>query len=268
MAAAAEDTTEERLRANGLAIPEGHTIVSLAERPDLIVPTDQFNGSVWPAYMIESPTANGLFGRCFKDWPEIQFVLLDTAGDIVATNNAMPLFWAGTDDDLPTGWEDQVIRSVADHDGGRAPNTMGAMQIVVRPDLRGGGFAGKMLGAMQAAARAAGYRAVIACVRPTWKDRYPLTPIERYAVWTRADGLPFDPWIRLHARLGGRIVRPAPESMKLRGTVAEWEGWTGMTFPESAQYVIPGATSPLTIDRDRDEGICFDQNVWMVHDLG
>jgi hypothetical protein len=38
-----------------------------------------------------------------------------------------------------------------------------------------------MVGAMRAAAKAAGYRAVIACVRPTWKDRYPLAPIESYA---------------------------------------------------------------------------------------
>jgi hypothetical protein len=125
-----------------------------------------------------------------------------------------------------------------------------------------------MLGAMHAAGRAAGYRAVIACVRPTEKHRYPLTPIERYAEWTRPDGLPFDPWIRLHVRLGGRIVRAAPHSMRIRGSVADWEGWTGLSFPDSGPYVVPTATSPVTIDRERDEGVYFDENVWVVHDLG
>jgi hypothetical protein len=108
---------------------------------------------------------------------------------------------------------------------------------------------------------------VIACVRPNHKPRYPLTPIERYVAWTRDDGLPFDPWIRLHARLGGRIVRPAPRSMTIRGSVADWESWTGLRFPESGDYVVEGATQPVRIDRERDEGVYFDQNVWMVHAL-
>jgi hypothetical protein len=113
----------------------------------------------------------------------------------------------------------------------------------------------------------AGFRAVIACVRPTEKDRYPLTPIERYAAWKRADGLPFDPWIRLHVRLGGRVVRPSPESMTMRGTIADWESWTGLRFPDSGDYVVKGGTSPVRIDVDRDEGVYHDQNVWVVHDL-
>ena len=177
----------------------------------------------------------------------------------------MPLAWDGTDEGLPEGWREQVLQSVADLEAGRPMNTLGAMQIATRGDLRGAGLSGTMVGAMRAAAKAAGYRAVIACVRPTWKDRYPLAPIESYARWTRGDGLPFDPWIRLHARLGGRIVRAAPEAMMVRGSVADWESWTGMAFPESGRYVVPPATQPVVIDRERDEGVYFDQNVWMVH---
>lgn len=267
MTPAADASAETRLRATGLAVPEGHRIVSLAERPDLVDPSDHFNGAAWPPFMLESPIANGLFGRCFTDWPDFQFVLLDGAGAIVATNNAMPLAWDGTDEGLPAGWEDQVVRSVADRDAGREPNTLGAMQIVVDPKAQGGGYSGTMVGAMRAAARAAGYRAVIACVRPTWKERYPLIPVERYARWRRPDGLPFDPWIRLHARLGGRIVRASPQSMTMRGSVADWERWTGLAMPESGSYVVARATSPVLIDRERDEGLYRDENVWMVHDL-
>jgi hypothetical protein len=42
-------------------------------------------------------------------------------------------------------------------------------------------------------ARRQGLEALIAPVRPSWKERYPLVPIERYAGWRRADGLLFDP---------------------------------------------------------------------------
>jgi hypothetical protein len=124
-----------------------------------------------------------------------------------------------------------------------------------------------MLSAMRANARAHGLRSVIACVRPTWKPRYPLTPIERYAAWTRPDGEAFDPWIRLHVRLGGRIARPERESMTITGTVAEWEAWTGMAMPESGRYVVPGGCEPVTIDCDADLGTYHDSNVWIVHEL-
>jgi hypothetical protein len=87
-------------------------------------------------------------------------------------------------------------------------------------------------------------------VRPNWKERYPLIPIERYASWVREDGLPFDPWMRVHARLGAEILRPEPESLRIVGAVAEWEEWTGMAFPESGEYVVPHGLAPLRVDRE------------------
>ena len=49
-------------------------------------------------------------------------------------------------------------------------NTLGALQIVVDPARRGTGLAAFMVRAMQANARAHGFGALIACVRPTEKD--------------------------------------------------------------------------------------------------
>ena len=262
-----EGSTEARLRVAGLEIPAGHTFVSYAERPDLEDAIDVHMTGIFQPFMNEDPIANQTFPVAYDSFPEFQLILLDASGGVVAVANAMPLWWDGTDDGLPEGWDDQVLRSVADRDTGRAPNTLGAMLIVVNPALRGGGFAGTMVGAFRASARAAGLGAVIACVRPTDKERYPLMSIESYAAWRRDDGLPFDPWMRIHARLGGRVVRASPESMTMRGTIADWEAWTGLRFPESGDYVLTGGTSPVSIDLERDEGVYHDQNVWMVHDL-
>jgi hypothetical protein len=124
-----------------------------------------------------------------------------------------------------------------------------------------------MLAAMQAAARLSGLRALIACVRPTLLARYPLTPIATYARWTREDGLPFDPWIRIHVRLGGRMSRPESVSMRIVGSVAEWESWAGMPFPESGSYVVDGALAPVQIDRESDAGTYHEPDVWVIHDL-
>jgi hypothetical protein len=260
-------STASTLAAAGLEIPAGYTVVSYDERPDLDPAIDELMAATWPPFMNEDEVANAHFGRAYSDWPQFQTMLLDDAGTLVALGNAMPLDWDGTDERLPEGWREQVLRSVAALDEGRPVDTLGAMQIAMRGDARGGGLSGTMVGAMRAGAKAAGYRAVIANVRPTWKERYPLIPIASYARWRREDGLPFDPWMRLHARLGARVVRASPKALIINGSVADWESWTGMAFPESGRYVVPKATQPVTIDRERDEGVYFDENVWMVHDI-
>jgi hypothetical protein len=50
--------------------------------------------------------------------------------------------------------------------------------------------------------------------------------------------------------------------------VAEWEEWAQMAFPETGAYVVPGALAPVDIDRERDEGLYVEPNVWMVHPDG
>ena len=228
-------TTGERLAVHGLALPPGHTLVAVAEQPALRGPMGELNAAAWPEFMLHD--------------------------GVVAA-------WDGTDDDLPVGWDDQLLRTVAGMLPGSQPaDTLGALQIVVRPSRQGEGYAGIMLQAMRAIARSRGDRAVIACVRPTHKALYPLTLIERYALWTRDDGLPLDPWIRLHVRLGGRVVRGVPASMTIRGTVAEWCAWTGLEIPESGLYLPAGAAAPVQVDTATDLGVYCDPNVWVVHDL-
>jgi len=91
------------------------------------------------------------------------------------------------------------------------------------------------------------------------------TPMRRYVRWRREDGVPFDPWLRVHWHLGAKLLRVAPRSMAVTGTVAEWEEWTTMTFPESGRYIVPGALTPVTIDRRRNRGRYVEPNVWMRH---
>jgi hypothetical protein len=115
--------------------------------------------------------------------------------------------------------------------------------------------------------RAFGFGSLIAPVRPNWKDRYPITPIQRYVRWTREDGTAFDPWIRIHLRMGATLGPALPRSLRITGTVAEWETWTGMRFPESGDYVFPAGLAPLRVDTDRNLGEYWEPNVWLIHDL-
>lgn len=104
-------------------------------------------------------------------------------------------------------------------------------------------------------------------MRPNWKERYPPTPIERVRELGPADGSPFDPWIRVHVRLGSRIGPALPHSMRITGSVADWEAWTNMTFPESGHYVFPAGLTTLDIDREDDVGSYWNPKVWIVHHL-
>ena len=251
-----------------LALPPGHALVSAAEQPELRETLGDLSGIVWPEFMLHDAVSNELWGHLYADFAAYQMGLFDPVGDLVAVLNSAPLAWDGTDDGLPDGWDEQFRRSVDGHAGGVAPDTLGAIQIVVRPDRQGAGYSGVMVNAMLATASARGYRALIACVRPTDKARYPITPIERYARWTRADGLPVDPWIRLHVRMGGRIVRAAPASMRVEGTIADWREWTGLVFPDSGAYLPAGAAAPVDVDVEADRGVYLDPNVWIVHEVG
>jgi len=57
----------------------------------------------------------------------------------------------------------------------------------------------------------------------------------------------------------------APRALIILGTVANWERWTDMRFPDSGPYVVPGALQPVIIDRQSDEGRYEDPNIWMRH---
>jgi hypothetical protein len=80
-----------------------------------------------------------------------------------------------------------------------------------------------------------------------------------------ADGLHIDPWIRTHQRLSASILASAPRSMIITGTLAEWEAWTGMAFPESGPYVVPDALDLVDIDQEQNRGTYEETNLWMQH---
>src|SRR5262249_47717041 len=158
--------------------------------------------------------------------------------------------WDGTVAGLPAGIDGAIARGF-DEGGAHA---LCALVIMVPRDLQSRGLSRLAVEAMRDLAPSHRPESPVAPARADWKEGPPLVPIDRYAAWCRPDGLPFDPWLRVHARLGATILRPEPESLRITGTVAEWEQWTEMAFPESGEYWFPRGLAPLAIDVEADRG--------------
>jgi hypothetical protein len=214
-----------------------------------------------PEYNNHGDVLNVYWPRLTEELPDFQFHVLD-GEDMLARARTIPLRWDGTVEDLPDGIDGAIARGF---DEGGA-NTLCALVIMVPSDVQGRGASRLALQAMLAIAREHGFGALIAPVRPNWKERYPLTPIERYAEWRRDDGLLFDPWMRVHERLGASVLKPEPQSLRITARVAEWEKRVGMAFPETGEYVFPGGLATLAVDRERDVARYWEPNVWMLHD--
>jgi GNAT superfamily N-acetyltransferase len=244
-------------------------LVTWAERPELAErgPRSQ---DVWPEYNLHGDAFDPWWGALEAELPAYQFALHDEAGDaVLAEAHTGPLRWSGADAELPDGIDAALRASVAGHRAGEAADTLCAFAAEVDPRARARGLAAEVLEGMREIAARQGLRRLIAPVRPSWKERYPLVPIERYVTWRRDDGQLLDPWMRLHERVGARIATPLPRSLRITGTVAEWEAWTGLVFPDDGDYVFPHGLAPVTIDRTADEGRYWEPNVWMVHpDIG
>ena len=201
------------------------------------------------------------WGRLSLERPDFQLSVYEDDRP-VAVGNTVPLRWDGTVADLPAGIDGALERAFVEE----GADVLCALLIEVASAQQGRGVSRRVLEAMTELARTHGLDGLVAPVRPNWKERYPLVPIDRYSEWRRADGLLFDPWMRVHERLGARVLKPEPQSLRITGTVGEWESWTEMAFPESGEYVFPRGLALLAIDRAADVGSYWEPNVWMLHE--
>ena len=243
-----------------------YSVYTLDQRPELYKQTSQFS-EYWKLFMRQDAVSNEYWRTLHKNFAEFQFAMVDDENrEVIARGHSIPIIWDGTLDGLPPGWRDTFALGNEIHTRGDSPNTLSAIEITIKPHLRGQGISAKMVDAMRGIAKSHGFGDLIAPVRPSQKAQYPLTDIEHYIRWTQRDSdAPFDAWMRVHWKAGAEILKSAPESMIMKGTLAEWEEWAEMRFPESGAYIVPGALIPVEINCEADEGIYIEPNVWMWH---
>lgn len=221
----------------------------------------------WEEFMFHDPVSNRNWSRLHEWFSRFQFSFV-SKDDIIGVANSIPIYWDKPFDELPEeGWDWAFQKGVDDHMAGIRPNVLVGLQICVSSRCQGKGVSQLLIKEMISLAENEGYSHVLIPVRPNLKDKYPLTPIDDYIKWTREDGLPFDPWLRVHARCGGRILKPCHKAMYIPGSISEWEEWTGMKFPASGDFVVKGALVPVNIDITKNLGQYIEPNVWVVYAL-
>lgn len=238
-------------------------IFTLAERTDLV---DAFwaMDSSWPEFMKQDPIGNLYYGLVESHFSEYVLVVLDDDSAVAAQAYSVP-FPLDEGGELPDdGWRGAIRRGVRALHSGESCDAVSAIEIEVRPDLRGTGLSAVVLGALRDNARRLGHDALLAPVRPNGKQD-PHEPMTEYAARTRPDGLPADPWLRVHVRAGGRIEKVARCSMVISGTVEEWRDWTGLPFDATGPVEVPGALAPVHCDAGQRAAVYVEPNVWIRH---
>lgn len=245
------------------------TITTLAERPGLAV--DMWGmADTWPVFIGHDQCAATFLRRIWEELPEYAFVATDGEGAVVAKAYSVPFALRREGRGaLPDGGWDQVLQwAFADRAAGVEPDTVSAIEIAVTPALQGRGLSGRMLAAMRENARARGFGEVVAPVRPSAKHLEPATPMSAYAFRTReSDGLPHDPWLRVHVRAGGVVERVAPASMVVAGSLDQWREWTGLPFDKEGPVTVPAALVPVRCEPEHDYAVYVEPNVWVRHTL-
>jgi GNAT superfamily N-acetyltransferase len=237
----------------------------LADRPDLVGAMWDMPNS-WPEFMRHDPIGGLFYSNVERRFADHVLVAQDEAGGVAAQAFSVPFVLGGPD--LPVNGWDFVIRSglLASLHGDQ-PDAVSAVEIAVRTDLQGRGLSGRMLAAMRSNAARHGFAELVAPVRPNGKTDVH-EPMASYAFRTRDDGLPVDPWLRVHVRAGGVVDRIAPRSMVVPGTLEEWREWTGLPFDTTGPVEVPKALAPVWCDVEHGTAVYVEPNVWLRHRTG
>ncbi|MFJ4582282.1 GNAT family N-acetyltransferase [Streptomyces echinatus] len=243
-------------------------VSSLAERPDRL-PAVLDMADTWPEFVTNDPVGTTHYGRIPAELPDYALFAEDEYGRVVAHAYSVPFALAveGRRTLPARGWDQVLTWAFADLRRGTRPDTVSAVSVTVAPHAQGHGLSSVMLSAMRDNARARGFSEVVAPVRPNAKHREPHTPMTEYAHRVRADGLPEDPWLRVHARAGATIDSIAAASMTVTGSLEEWRRWTGLPFDTAGDVEVPGALAPVHCEPDRGYAVYVEPNVWMRHPL-
>jgi hypothetical protein len=245
---------------------EQFVVTTCAEHPDLFDASVALENDTWDALSFLDYTAahHAHYDDLLEMFPAYRLCMIESrSGEMVATGMCVPLHVAETAALPREGWDWLVDTASAQK--GIDANTIGALSISVPEQHRHRGFARDMINTMRSLAAMNGFSRVIAPVRPSAKCRHPFVPMEQYITWRDERGQMFDPWLRSHVAVGGRVVGVCDRSMVVEQPVAFWKPWVSSSLDKDGAVALGGALSPLHVDVAASVGRYIEPNVWVTH---
>jgi hypothetical protein len=193
-----------------------YRVVTDARRPDLIDAMLALGASPWPDFLLgHDEVVNSRWDQLYERLPDYQFAL------------------TGPD-------RDDLLASAT-----ACPSAGTATSRRCRP--------GALTPSSRTASRT-GSRAS-SCRAPHGEAPLPADPDGAVRHLATCRRLALRPLAANHERVGGAGAGVALAAMTIRGSVAEWEAWTGLQMPGTGPYLVPGGLVPVEIDRDEDVAV-------------
>ncbi|MCD6578385.1 hypothetical protein J7L48_02820, partial [bacterium] len=205
----------------------------LSENEKLVDVINSMHRGAWPIFLNEDAVVKKYWRTIYSKYPEFQ-LLFKIDSDYVGIGNSAPIYWNGKIEGLPNGFDDALKTIVGKNEN---PNTLCGMAAVISRDHLGKGISYKIIEGFKELGKKCGYSNLILPIRPILKPEYPTIAFENFINWKKND-LPFDPWLRVHIKLGGKMLKVVNSSMVIKGTVSDWERWTSMYFGETNKYIV------------------------------
>lgn len=237
---------------------------TLKDRPELLEDLLDMENT-WLEFIRNDPIGALYYNpQVLRQLDDYTLLALDRHDEIVAKAHSIPFQMPSAG--LPTdGWDGVIRRGLHSLLTKSRPDAVSALEISVRSDLQGKGISAQVLAALRTNARRLGFSQLLAPVRPTGR-KDPDESMQAYALRVRGDGLPLDPWLRVHVRAGGTIETIAQRSMVVIGTVTEWRAWTNLPFETTGPVFVPGALAPVHCDAERGIATYVEPNIWIRHE--
>jgi len=223
----------------------------------------------WYEFMRHDEVASRYREYRDKEFSDYQFFVVDSSENVVAICKSIPSYWDGTEKSLPEGYDMALEYAISNYKakGKSNWNALLGTSVHVFEEYRNMGLSSFCLNVMKDICRKKNFQNLIIPVRPVLKHKFPLIEIEDYVKWRNSDGRVFDPWLRTHLNIGGRIIGIAKKSMVIKSSIDNWSKWTKMQFPSTGSYIVEGALSPIEINCEENVGVYHDPNIWVVHTI-
>ncbi|MBA2711517.1 MAG: amino acid adenylation domain-containing protein [Tatlockia sp.] len=238
---------------------------TLGHSPDLIHQMKAVHLDTWPTYFAGSPFINKYWSRLWSEFPDYQFCLLDESGEMAAVCNGIPLYWDGSSEQFPTGWDAGIELAFEQAAKKINPNTILGLTGVVTEKFRSKGISSLIVKAFRRLCGLHGLSYFLGPVRPIGMFEAGHLDFDSWVDMKDEQGEPKDHWLRTHQRLGAIIVGSAPKSQLVEGSLADWATWTGQVWQQSGLYQLSETLQPVEVNIEENWARYYDPSIWVMH---